>query len=142
VKILVPVDGSAASRRAVRHALELAGGRKGASIVLVNVQNVAALSLGEAATVLPPDWIDQAVKRASHSALNAAQAACRSAGVAFRTRTEIGPIAETVVRVARNERADQIVMGTRGLGRIRGLLLGSIATQVVHLAPMPVTLVK
>jgi nucleotide-binding universal stress UspA family protein len=33
-------------------------------------------------------------------------------------------------------------MGTRGFGRIGGLLLGSIATEVMHLAPMPVTLVK
>ena len=33
-------------------------------------------------------------------------------------------------------------MGTRGLGSIRGLLLGSVATQVLHLVDMPVTLVK
>ncbi|HEY7608248.1 MAG TPA: universal stress protein [Alphaproteobacteria bacterium] len=45
-------------------------------------------------------------------------------------------------RGAPRERADRIVMGMRGLGRIRGLLMGSIATQVVALAPMPVTLVK
>ena len=142
MKILVPVDGSAASGRAVRHAIGLVRGRKGAGVFLVNVQNVGALNLGEAASVLPPDWLERAVKRASQSALKPAIAACRAAGVAFDAATETGSIAKAVVRVALRERADQIVMGTRGLSRIRGLLMGSTATQVVHLAPMPVTLVK
>jgi nucleotide-binding universal stress UspA family protein len=35
-----------------------------------------------------------------------------------------------------------IVMGTRGLGGVRGLLLGSVATQLLHLTDVPVTLVK
>ena len=33
-------------------------------------------------------------------------------------------------------------MGTRGLGGIQGLLLGSVATQVIHLAKVPITLIK
>jgi nucleotide-binding universal stress UspA family protein len=44
--------------------------------------------------------------------------------------------------VACRLRIDQIVMRTRGLGGIKGLLLGSVANQVVHLAKMPVSLVK
>ena len=55
---------------------------------------------------------------------------------------EASPSAETIDRIARETMADQIVMGTRGLGRLRGLLLGSVATPVVHLADIPVTLVK
>ena len=46
-------------------------------------------------------------------------------------------------RIAGEEKADHIIMGTRGLGGIRGLLLGSVSTQVLHLAgDVPVTLVK
>ena len=45
--------------------------------------------------------------------------------------------------IAGEEKADHIIMGTRGLGGIRGLLLGSVSTQVLHLAgDVPVTLVK
>ncbi len=53
-----------------------------------------------------------------------------------------GQVAKTVVEVAREQGVDQIVMGTRGLGGIQGLLLGSVATQVIHLADVPVTLIK
>ena len=46
-------------------------------------------------------------------------------------------------RIAGEEKADHIIMGTRGLGGIRGLLLGSVSTQVLHLVgDVPVTLVK
>ena len=50
--------------------------------------------------------------------------------------------AKTIAEVAREEVVNQIVMGTRGLGGIQGLLLGSVATQVIHLAEVPVTLIK
>ena len=50
--------------------------------------------------------------------------------------------AETIDRVAREVGAHQIVMGTRGLGSLGNLFLGSVATKVVRLAQVPVALVK
>jgi nucleotide-binding universal stress UspA family protein len=44
--------------------------------------------------------------------------------------------------VAGEEHVAHIIMGTRGLGGVRALLLGSVATQLLHLVDMPVTLVK
>jgi nucleotide-binding universal stress UspA family protein len=44
--------------------------------------------------------------------------------------------------VAREKSIDHIVMGARGLGSIQGLLLGSVATKVIHLAEVPITLIK
>jgi nucleotide-binding universal stress UspA family protein len=44
--------------------------------------------------------------------------------------------------VAEEQRVDGIVMGTRGLGPVKGLVLGSVANKVIHLAEVPVTLVK
>ena len=43
---------------------------------------------------------------------------------------------------AKKQGFDQIVMGTRGLNRVSGLLLGSVATGVLHLVDIPVTLIK
>jgi nucleotide-binding universal stress UspA family protein len=62
--------------------------------------------------------------------------------VTYVTRSERGGIAETIDRVAREEQVTHIIMGTRGLGGVRGLLLGSVTTQLLHLAEVPVTLVK
>jgi nucleotide-binding universal stress UspA family protein len=50
--------------------------------------------------------------------------------------------AEAIAQVAREEDVELIVMGTRGLSARDGLLLGSVATQVVHLAEVPITLIK
>jgi len=54
----------------------------------------------------------------------------------------VGPIAETIVEYAHENQCNHLVMGTRGLGRISGLLLGSVATKVLSLIDLPVTLVK
>jgi nucleotide-binding universal stress UspA family protein len=65
------------------------------------------------------------------------------AGVAHDAKVEIGaePAVE-IARVAREAGCGHIVMGTRGLGALAGLALGSVATKVVHLAEVPVTLVR
>jgi len=51
-------------------------------------------------------------------------------------------VAETIAEFAVSCGCDQIVMGTRGMGSLEGLLLGSITTKVLHLVRVPVTLVK
>ncbi len=75
-------------------------------------------------------------------ALRNAIKACKTAGVQFEVRAELGPICETIDRVARDVHADQIVMGTRVLGRLGGLLVGSVERGVIHMVRIPVTLVK
>ena len=53
----------------------------------------------------------------------------------------IGQTADTIVNFASRRHCEEIVMGTRGHGNLKGLLLGSITTKVIHLARVPVTLV-
>jgi nucleotide-binding universal stress UspA family protein len=53
-----------------------------------------------------------------------------------------GPPAEAILRVAETRNSDLIVMGTRGLGSLRGLLLGSVSSKVVHHAHCPVMLAR
>jgi nucleotide-binding universal stress UspA family protein len=62
--------------------------------------------------------------------------------VHYETRSELGPIAETIDRLSHELQTDQIIMGTRGHDAVRRLLLGSVATKVVQLVSVPVTLVK
>jgi nucleotide-binding universal stress UspA family protein len=142
MKILVPVDGSPASIRAVKLAIDQAKPIAGTSLVLVNVQNLATLGLAEDAGLMPAGWIEQEEERTAEESLQEAIATCREAGVTYMTRSERGIIASTIDRVAREEQATHIIMGTRGLGGVRGLLLGSVTTQLLHLVEVPVTLVK
>jgi nucleotide-binding universal stress UspA family protein len=142
MKILVAVDGSPASARAVRLGINQVKPVAGASLSILNVQNLAALTLPDGAGIMPPTWIEAEEEKAATEALQDAVTACRAAGVAYATRSERGAIAATIDRVAREEHADQVIMGTRGLSNMRGLLVGSVATQVLHLVDVPVTLVK
>jgi len=140
-KILVPVDGSPASLRAVDFAIELMGQRPGTSLVLLHVHNIPALGLASASEAAT-GWLEEAASQSSTKALKDAIRKCEGGNVVFETLTGAGQPAETIADVARNEGADQIVMGTRGLGGIKGLLLGSVATQVIHLVEVPITLIK
>jgi nucleotide-binding universal stress UspA family protein len=140
MKFLVAIDGSPASLRAVRLAIEFATVRHQSSLVLLNVQNLAML--GPDTGILTTAWVEEEEQGAAAEILNGPVAACQAAGVPFKTLSERGAPAITIEQVVRKENVDHIVMGTRGLGSIRGLLVGSIATQVLHLVDVPVTLVK
>lgn len=141
MRILVPVDDTAPSHRAVKHAVTLASGCFDAHVILLNVQNRASLGLSEIGAEEPPDEVKQA-HCVSEKLFHGAAATCREAGASYETMSEVGPVAETIARVARELKADQIVMGTRGLNSLSGLLLGSVTTRTVHLADVPVTLIK
>jgi nucleotide-binding universal stress UspA family protein len=142
LKTLVAVDGSPASIRALKLAIRQMEFTECGSLVLVNVQNFGTLGLAEGAGIMPLAWIEQEEVQAATQALQDAIAACEQAGVAYAARLEQGPVAATIDRVAREENVNNIVMGTRGLSEVRGLILGSVTTQLLHLADAPVTLVR
>ena len=142
LRIVVPVDGSAPANRAVGYALSILDGQPGAEIILVNVQSLQTLDISDISAVMTVEVDRRLAARQSRMALRKAINLCRKAQISFVTRAEIGSPAETIVRVTREVGADQVVMGTRGLGSLGNLFLGSVATQVVKLAQVPVTLVK
>jgi nucleotide-binding universal stress UspA family protein len=68
-KILIPVDGSPASLRAVDFAIEMVGQDPSTSLVLLNVQNIPAIELAGASEASDTDWLREAGSRASAKAL-------------------------------------------------------------------------
>jgi nucleotide-binding universal stress UspA family protein len=142
LRIVVAVDGSAPANHAVGHALSLVAGRPGSEIVLVNAQDPQTLDISDISAVMTVEVDRRLAARQSRTALRRAITLCRKAQARFVTRAEIGPPAEIIDRIAREVGAYQIVMGTRGLGSLGNLFLGSVATKVVRLAQVPVTLVK
>jgi nucleotide-binding universal stress UspA family protein len=142
LRIVVPVDGSAPANRAVAHALSLVAGRPESEIVLINAQNLQSLDISDIFRSHDGRGRSAARGTAVPDRPRRAITLCRKAQARFVARAELGSPAETIDRVAREVGAYQIVMGTRGLGSLGNLFLGSVATKVVRLAQVPVTWVK
>ncbi|HMM50237.1 MAG TPA: universal stress protein [Burkholderiaceae bacterium] len=138
VELLVPVDGSKPALRAVRHAIRLAEGGLQARVLLLNVQPELPRSRSRAEK--RSDMLRQI--EAADEAVQPAATLLERAGVAHERCLRSGAPAETILELARERQCAAIVMGTRGLGAVAGLVLGSVAAKIVQLAPVPVTLVK
>lgn len=136
-KVLVPVDGSASSMRAVEYAAKRVRDAENTCVLLLHVQ-----------VPLPPSrYVRRATirdhyARMAEESLKPARQLAERLGVESQCYFREGDPAETIASFARRARCSEIVMGSRGLGRISGLVLGSVATKVIHLAHVPVTLIK
>jgi nucleotide-binding universal stress UspA family protein len=62
--------------------------------------------------------------------------------VSYAARVLVGPIAETIVKHARETRCDLICVGSRGMGALGKALLGSTATKLAQLSPLPLLIAK
>ncbi len=139
VRILVPFDGSANAERALRFALDLAKAAPGARVEIANVQ----FTVGGAVSM----FINKADIKDYHrdegmKTLAPAIAAAKKSGVPHAHHIGVGQPGPTIAAFAKQLKCTQIVMGTRGLGAALGLLMGSVATDVIHDSDVPVTLVK
>jgi nucleotide-binding universal stress UspA family protein len=140
IRLLVAVDGSRNSLRAVRYVVRTIGRLQPVEVHLVNVQEPVD-SLEVRRFMLPRD-IGRMQRRRGADQLRAARALLDKARITYQAHALIGRVAETIVGFARRRRCDLIIMGTRGRSALANLLLGSVATKVIHLAQIPVTLVK
>jgi nucleotide-binding universal stress UspA family protein len=139
-KLLVPVDGSKCSLRALKYAA--AQSRHGpVTLHLVNTRPPFDNYGMVGAHISVRQHRKAALARAEET-LKRAVAAIGAARVRHRTHAVIGDAAPAIVDAARRLKCDSIVMGTRGRGALGILMLGSVATKVVHLSHVPVTLVK
>lgn len=139
-RILIPVDGSQHAVHAVRAMLEARSYDPVEQVALLTVQ--IPLLAGKIGRGLSQADIDAYHQEEGEAALSEASALLVAAGVPFTPRIEIGAAAETIARVADEIDADEIYMGTRGLGSMASLFMGSVATKVLHLTDLPVTLAK
>lgn len=139
-RILIPVDGSQPAIRAVQALLAARAYDPVARVDLLSVQ--IPLKPGKIGRGLSQTEIDAYYQDEGRAALQEASRLLSQAGVPFQARVEIGAAADTIARLADETGADEIYMGSRGLGSISSLFMGSVATRVLHLTELPVTLVK
>ena len=142
--ILVPVDGSRHSKKALEFACEYAS-KFDASIHLVHVaqplHNDKTLVLGAAAVTVHAsrEELESAGKQVIDAAVEvASEHGCE--GVT--SEIDGGDPAQVIVRTAKSKNADMIVMGTRGLSNLSELLVGSVSNKVTHLSPCTVVTVR
>ncbi len=145
-KVLIAVDGSPHSLKGVAVGGEIAA-KTGASVILLHVVKEEELHAGIKEFVraehiqgtLDMDVLKAGAKYLLDSSLDTA----RAAGVKdIDTEIEEGPIARTIVARAKHHKADMIVVGSRGMGDIEGLLRGGVSHRVEILAKCPVLVVK
>ncbi len=144
-KILIAVDGSRHALKSVKLGAEVANGL-GAEVLLFHVVKPYNLpeSLKEFAKAEHMATIDaDLLKKGAQHLLAGALDTARKAGVKqVEIETEEGPIARSIVARAKSFKADLIVIGSRGMGDVEGLLRGGVSHRVEMLAKCPVLVVK
>jgi nucleotide-binding universal stress UspA family protein len=140
-KLLVPVDSSDNAMRALEYAIGLAKENGPIELHIVTAHE-AAFDNPRTLAYLPTEKLERLLQEHSESILSPAIEKAEAAGVTFTSEILVGPVPQAIVKRAEKLRCDSIVMGTRGMGAIGNLLMGSVATKVIHLTKLPVTLVK
>jgi nucleotide-binding universal stress UspA family protein len=138
LKVLVPVDGSENSNRVARYVLKLASELKEPlDIHLLNVQHPLPGTIKGVA-----EQAKQFHNEEGLAALVNAKKILDDAGVKYTHHIRVGDVGSSVAHLVDELKCDQVVMGTRGMSSIGNMLMGSVATKVLHLVNVPVILVK
>jgi nucleotide-binding universal stress UspA family protein len=143
VRVLVAIDGSEGSLRAVQVAAQFARELQGELIIIhvIGVREPHSNELDEYGRwehVTPGEYLSDV---SEHILADARQRAERLGVSGIRCQSPAGEIAETIVETAQRNHADMIVLGKRGLGRLSGLVLGSVSQKVVSVAHCTVVVV-
>jgi nucleotide-binding universal stress UspA family protein len=133
--ILVPVDGSASSRRAVQLAAEMSRAF-GAKLTLLHVAPIQELP------VLMSEAEDPREDREAELVLGEQAKIARGLGVEASVVVRRGRIATQILRHVEGSKPDLVIMGTRGLTGAKSLLLGSVSRSVSRRAQSQVVLVR
>lgn len=146
-RVLVPVDGSLASMRAVDNARQLVeeGSAKEVTLlhVALNPRDVILVE-GFYTRLDFPQFQEELMEKVNESAQQILDKAKERLGpdLPVTVRLENGPAAETICEIAEKGHYDLIIIGNRGLNRLQRLLLGSVSGKVISLARCSVLVVK
>ncbi len=136
-RVLVPIDGSQHSIKALEY---IASRRKQGDrfeVLLLNVQ----LGMPTSRFVSRNDIRDYQ-QAESEKVLGMAKIRTLQRALKADAYTEVGDPADVIAKFAKKTGCQEIVIGARGVSNLKGLFLGSVTTKVIHLASVPVTVVK
>jgi nucleotide-binding universal stress UspA family protein len=140
-KILLAVDGSRHALRTARKLIQTAAWYRDPPQILLLYVHLPIPEVHGLHHVVSREALHRIYKQEGDAALKPFRKLLDGAGLSYEAEIDVGHIAETIVGRARKSRCDMIYMGTRGLTAIENMLLGSVATKVLHLSPIPVVLI-
>jgi nucleotide-binding universal stress UspA family protein len=137
---VIAVDGSEPSLRAVNYAMTDAASRQQCPhIYLVNVQPALSSNLTR---FIDAKTVEDFHRETGDEALAIAQARLKATGLPHSAHVLVGEAAPSLVDFAQAKNCDMIIMGAHGLGSVLGMVMGSVASKVLHQSTLPVLLVK
>lgn len=141
-RILVAIDGSECAERALSRAVQLAKSET-AELTILHVM-VVSLALYSGDIREPFEAVEEAVGKRGERIILSATTEAEKQGIVPKTALleHIDSPVKAITDYAEKNSADLIVIGTRGLGGFKRLLLGSVASDVVRYAPCPVLVVR
>ena len=152
-KILVPLDGSEHSSRALDVAIQIAK-KFDSKITLIHVYSVTLRPFlaPEPTTLTPPavpimtsmetSEVAEAARKAGNEVLAKGEEKAGAEGVQVETTLREGQTVQEIINTAREGRFGLVVMGARGISKLKEILLGSVSDGVLRNAPCPVLVVK
>jgi nucleotide-binding universal stress UspA family protein len=137
-KVIVATDGSPDADKAIDRAIEIAK-KEEIELIVVNVaEEYCPIGLAE----MDCGTISDIVMKESKGIMSTSLEKIKAAGISARGIIEEGSPAETIIKIAKREKADEIIVASHGKHGAIKFVSGSVSARVVEWAPCPVTIVK
>lgn len=137
-KVLVAIDGSSYSDKAIDRAIDIFRSNK-VEIILLNVaEDYCPIGLSE----VDCDIIKELVMKESKGIMERALDKLKGSNIDAKGIIEFGSPAETIAQVAQNEKVDEIIVASHGKHGAKKFLMGSVTERLIEIAPCPVIVVK
>lgn len=137
--VLVPVDGSDNSYRALDAALLLSE-KLGSSITVVNVMEQVPITHIGSEKLLSE--LLEAYKKENQEILSKCSNIATEKGLSIKTLLLQGNPASVILDYSKKEKFDLVIMGSRGMGKFKQLILGSVSSKIVHHSPSAILLIR
>jgi len=141
-RILVAVDGSPYAERALKYAVDLAK-KYGSKLIIVHVilRRFYAVTPSEAGVLATTTFVKE-MQAEGKAIVERAEAIAKAEDVSYESKLVSGVPADEIIKISRSEKADLIIIGSRGLSEVRAFLLGSVSDKVSHHCKIPILIVK
>ncbi len=138
-KILVPVDGSDNSYKALEAALVFSE-KLGSNISVVNVMEQVPITHIESEKLLSE--LLEAYKKENQEILSKCSDIAHQKGITIKTVHLQGNPAPVILDYSKKENFDLVIMGSRGMGKFKELILGSVSSKIVHHSPCAIMIIR